>query len=154
MAGKGAPSDEFLMGLHQSLGEAMQHPEFGPDFARMTRELREQRFPRGQTKMTEVLIDGRLKFRVDLGDRLGRSGWLNVFVPSVSVMHAKSHSVSRHPEKMIPAHHASAYRFTADRNPGPLRAPIRLALRAGLAVRSKIAVAAALREQRRTGGPA
>ncbi|MBY4569518.1 dTDP-Rha--alpha-D-GlcNAc-pyrophosphate polyprenol alpha-3-L-rhamnosyltransferase [Gordonia sihwensis] len=91
---------------------------------------------------------------VDLGDRLGRSGWLNVFVPSVSVMHAKSHSVSRHPEKMIPAHHASAYRFTADRNPGPLRAPIRLALRAGLAVRSKIAVAAALREQRRTGGPA
>ncbi|KJR00419.1 glycosyltransferase family 2 protein [Gordonia sihwensis] len=91
---------------------------------------------------------------VDLGDRLGRSGWLNVFVPSVSVMHAKSHSVSRHPEKMIPAHHASAYRFTADRNPGPLRAPIRLALRAGLAARSKIAVAAALREQRRTGGPA
>ena len=88
---------------------------------------------------------------VDLGDRLGRSGWLNVFVPGASVMHAKSHSVSKHPEKMIPAHHASAYRFTADRNPGPLRAPLRLALRAGLAVRSKIAVAAALREQRSAG---
>ncbi|ALG84280.1 glycosyltransferase family 2 protein [Gordonia phthalatica] len=85
---------------------------------------------------------------VDLGDRLGRSGWLNVFVPTASVMHAKSHSVSKHPEKMIPAHHASAYRFNADRNPGPLRAPLRLALRAGLAVRSKIAVAAAQREQR------
>ncbi|MGB6038545.1 MAG: glycosyltransferase family 2 protein [Gordonia sp. (in: high G+C Gram-positive bacteria)] len=85
---------------------------------------------------------------VDLGDRLAKSGWLNVFVPSARVMHAKSHSVSKHPEKMIPAHHASAYRFNADRNPGPLRAPIRLALRAGLAVRSKIAVAAALREQK------
>ncbi|WP_026919188.1 glycosyltransferase family 2 protein [Gordonia shandongensis] len=84
---------------------------------------------------------------VDLGDRLGRAGWLNVFVPSASVMHAKSHSVSRHPEKMIPAHHASAYRFTADRNPGMLRAPLRAALRAGLAVRSRIAVAAALRAQ-------
>ncbi|NLG45883.1 glycosyltransferase family 2 protein [Gordonia sp. (in: high G+C Gram-positive bacteria)] len=88
---------------------------------------------------------------VDLGDRLGRSGWLNVFVPSATVMHAKSHSVSKHPEKMIPAHHASAYRFNADRNPGPLRAPLRLALRAGLAVRSKIAVAAAVREQKRAG---
>ncbi|MDR2281232.1 MAG: glycosyltransferase family 2 protein, partial [Gordonia sp. (in: high G+C Gram-positive bacteria)] len=86
---------------------------------------------------------------VDLGDRLGRAGWLNVYVPSARVLHAKSHSVSKHPEKMIPAHHASAYRFNADRNPGPLRAPLRLALRAGLAVRSKIAVAAALREQRR-----
>lgn len=86
---------------------------------------------------------------VDLGDRLTKSGWLNVFVPTASAMHAKSHSVSKHPEKMIPAHHASAYRFTADRNPGPLRAPIRLALRAGLAVRSKIAVAAALRERKR-----
>jgi N-acetylglucosaminyl-diphospho-decaprenol L-rhamnosyltransferase len=86
---------------------------------------------------------------VDLGDRLGRAGWLNVYVPSARVLHAKSHSVSKHPEKMIPAHHASAYRFTADRNPGPLRAPLRLALRAGLAVRSKIAVSAALREQRR-----
>lgn len=91
---------------------------------------------------------------VDLGDRLGRSGWLNVFVPTASVMHAKSHSVSKHPEKMIPAHHASAYRFNADRNPGPLRAPVRLVLRAGLAVRSKIAVAAALREQRAAGNDA
>ncbi|MCF8606595.1 glycosyltransferase family 2 protein [Gordonia sp. HY442] len=86
---------------------------------------------------------------VDLGDRFGRAGWLNVYVPSASVLHAKSHSVSKHPEKMIPAHHESAYRFNADRNPGVLRAPVRLVLRAGLAVRSKIAVAAALRERRR-----
>ncbi|WP_132993886.1 glycosyltransferase family 2 protein [Gordonia zhaorongruii] len=88
---------------------------------------------------------------VDLGDRLGRAGWLNVFVPDAAVIHAKSHSVSRYPEKMIPAHHRSAYRFNADRNRGPLRAPVRLVLRAGLAVRSRVAVAAALRERRRAG---
>lgn len=85
---------------------------------------------------------------VDLGDRLTRAGWLNVFVPTARATHAKSHSVSRHPEKMIPAHHASAYRFQADRHRGPLWSPVRLALRAGLAARSRLAVAAARREQR------
>lgn len=83
---------------------------------------------------------------VDLADRLTRAGWQNVFVPSATAMHAKSHSVSKHPELMIPAHHRSAYRFLADRNPGPWRAPLRAALRAGLGLRSRIAVAAAQRE--------
>ncbi|MFT3714704.1 MAG: glycosyltransferase family 2 protein [Gordonia sp. (in: high G+C Gram-positive bacteria)] len=86
---------------------------------------------------------------VDLGDRLGAAGWLNVFVPTATAVHAKSHSVSKHPEKMIPAHHDSAYRFLADRHRGPQWAPVRVALRAGLTVRAKIAVTAALREQRR-----
>lgn len=85
---------------------------------------------------------------VDLGDRLGRAGWLNVVVPTARATHAKSHSVSKHPEKMIPAHHRSAYRFQADRHPGLLWAPVRLVLRVGLALRSRIAVAAALRAQR------
>ena len=85
---------------------------------------------------------------VDLGDRLSKAGWLNVFVPSATATHAKSHSVSKHPEKMIPAHHQSAYRFLADRHPGPLWAPVRLGLKAGLSLRSKIAVAAAVRELR------
>ncbi|WP_454162833.1 glycosyltransferase family 2 protein [Gordonia iterans] len=85
---------------------------------------------------------------VDLGDRLARAGWLNVYVPTAAAMHAKSHSVARHPEKMIPAHHESAYRFLADRHPGPAWAPVRWGLKAGLTVRSKINVAAALRAQR------
>jgi N-acetylglucosaminyl-diphospho-decaprenol L-rhamnosyltransferase len=84
---------------------------------------------------------------VDLGDRLGRAGWHNVYVPSSEVTHAKGHAAGRHPELMLPAHHESAYRFQADRHPHPWQAPLRWALRGGLAVRSKVAVASAVRER-------
>jgi N-acetylglucosaminyl-diphospho-decaprenol L-rhamnosyltransferase len=84
---------------------------------------------------------------VDLGDRLGTGGWLNVYVPSVEVTHSKGHAAGRHPELMLPAHHASAYRFQADRHPHLWQAPIRWALRAGLATRSKVVVASALRQR-------
>lgn len=87
---------------------------------------------------------------VDLGDRLGNAGWLNVYVPGAEVVHTKGHSAGREPESMLPAHHRSAYRFQADRNPGLLRAPLRLALRAGLAARSWLAVRAARRSTDRT----
>ncbi len=62
---------------------------------------------------------------VDLGDRLGRAGWLNVFVPSAEVTHAKGHAAGKHPELMLPAHHESAYRFQADRHPLWWQAPLR-----------------------------
>lgn len=84
---------------------------------------------------------------VDLGDRLGRSGWLNVYVPSAEITHTKGHAAVKDPEKMLPAHHRSAYRFQADRNPGLLRAPIRAVLRVGLAVRSRLSVWAARRSR-------
>ncbi|MGV0154031.1 glycosyltransferase family 2 protein [Rhodococcus sp. GB-02] len=87
---------------------------------------------------------------VDFGDRLGKAGWLNIFVPSATVTHAKGHAAGRHPELMLPAHHRSAYQFQADRHPHWWQAPLRLALRGGLAVRSKIAVASAVRERART----
>ncbi|GAB08730.1 dTDP-rhamnose--alpha-D-N-acetylglucosamine-diphosphoryl polyprenol, alpha-3-L-rhamnosyl transferase [Gordonia araii NBRC 100433] len=83
---------------------------------------------------------------VDLGDRLGRAGWQNVFVPSAEILHTKGHAASKNPELMLPAHHRSAYQFQADRNPGPLRAPLRWGLRAGLAIRSRVAVRLARRE--------
>lgn len=86
---------------------------------------------------------------VDFGDRMGRAGWHNVFVPSAEVTHAKGHAAGRHPELMLPAHHASAYRFQADRHPHWWQAPLRLALRVGLAVRSRIAVRSALRAKAR-----
>ncbi|MBO0853986.1 MAG: glycosyltransferase family 2 protein [Nocardia sp.] len=86
---------------------------------------------------------------VDLGDRMGRAGWLNVFVPSARVTHAKGHAAGRHPETMLPAHHASAYRFQADRHPHWWQAPLRAALRAGLAIRCEFAVRSALRERDR-----
>ncbi|MFD3746145.1 glycosyltransferase family 2 protein [Nocardia sp. NPDC058633] len=87
---------------------------------------------------------------VDFGDRMGKAGWHNVFVPDAEVTHAKGHAAGKHPELMLPAHHASAYRFQADRHPHWWQAPLRGALRAGLAVRSKIAVRSALREQARS----
>lgn len=88
---------------------------------------------------------------VDLGDRLGKAGWLNVYVPSAEVTHAKGHAAGRNPELMLPAHHESAYRFQADRHPHWWQAPLRLALRTGLDVRSKVAVAAAQRKRNADG---
>ena len=87
---------------------------------------------------------------VDFGDRIGRAGWHNVFVPEAEVTHAKGHAASKHPETMLPAHHASAYRFQADRHPHWWQAPLRWALRGGLAIRCKLAVRSALRERDRT----
>lgn len=89
---------------------------------------------------------------VDLGDRLAKAGWFNVYVPSSEVVHTKGHAAGRHPELMLPAHHESAYRFQADRHPNWWEAPLRLALRAGLAARSKIAVRSALRTRAAAGG--
>lgn len=84
---------------------------------------------------------------VDFGDRLGKAGWHNVYIPSAEITHAKGHAAGQHPELMLPAHHASAYRFQADRHPHWWQAPIRLGLRAGLAIRSRLAVRAAQRKQ-------
>jgi N-acetylglucosaminyl-diphospho-decaprenol L-rhamnosyltransferase len=82
---------------------------------------------------------------VDLGDRLGRAGWLNVYAPAAEVTHLGGHATSRVSELMLAEHHRSTYRYLADRHPGPLYAPLRLALRAGLAGRSKLIRRAAQR---------
>lgn len=77
---------------------------------------------------------------VDLGDRLGRAGWQNVYVPTAEVTHVGGHATSRAQARMLVEHHRSAYRYLADRHPGPLYAPLRLVLRAGLALRSRLEV--------------
>jgi N-acetylglucosaminyl-diphospho-decaprenol L-rhamnosyltransferase len=75
---------------------------------------------------------------VDLGDRLGRAGWLNVYVPSAEVLHIQGVSTAKASAKMLAAHHESAYRYIADRHPGWRWAPVRGAIRAGLAARLKV----------------
>ncbi len=75
---------------------------------------------------------------VDLGDRLGRKGWLNVYVPSAEIMHIGGHSTSGAAKRMLTEHHRSAYRYLADRYPGPAWAPLRIALRAALAARARL----------------
>lgn len=85
---------------------------------------------------------------VDLGDRLGRAGWQNIFVPSAEIQHAKGHAASGHPETMLPVHHKSAYKFQADRHPHWWQAPLRWILKGGLWARCRIAVAMARRGRR------
>nr|WP_211330215.1 glycosyltransferase family 2 protein [Prauserella muralis] len=75
---------------------------------------------------------------VDLGDRLGRAGWLNVYVPSAGVMHIGGQATSKVSARMLAAHHDSAYRYLADRHRGLLWKPLLAAIRAGLAVRLRL----------------
>ncbi len=85
---------------------------------------------------------------VDLGDRLARAGWQNIFTPAAEITHAKGHSAGKHPEITLPAHHDSAYRFQADRLTAWWQAPVRWVLWAGLKARGKVAVALAQRARR------
>ncbi|MCV7050761.1 glycosyltransferase family 2 protein [Mycobacterium heidelbergense] len=77
---------------------------------------------------------------VDLGDRLGKAGWLSVYVPSAEVLHHKGHSTGHDPASHLAAHHKSTYIFLADRHSGWRRAPLRWTLRGSLAVRSRLMV--------------
>ncbi|MGO1465633.1 MAG: glycosyltransferase, partial [Candidatus Corynebacterium faecigallinarum] len=85
---------------------------------------------------------------VDLGDRLARAGWQNIFTPAAEITHAKGHSAGKHPEITLPAHHDSAYRFQADRLTAWWQAPVRWVLWVGLKARGKVAVALAQRARR------
>ena len=73
---------------------------------------------------------------VDLGERLGRAGWLNVYAPSAEIVHTGSHATVHNKQAMFVEHHRSAYRYLARRYPGPRWLPVRLGLRAGLMTRA------------------
>jgi N-acetylglucosaminyl-diphospho-decaprenol L-rhamnosyltransferase len=75
---------------------------------------------------------------VDLGYRLGRHGYRNVYEPAAVVTHTGAHSTTSDSSAMIQAHHDSARRFLDKKYSGPLLWPVRLSLRAGLAVRSAL----------------
>jgi N-acetylglucosaminyl-diphospho-decaprenol L-rhamnosyltransferase len=77
---------------------------------------------------------------VDLGDRMNKAGWQNVYVPSAEILHDKGHATGRDPARNLAAHHASTYIYLADRHAGWWQAPLRWAFRAALAVRSRLAV--------------
>jgi N-acetylglucosaminyl-diphospho-decaprenol L-rhamnosyltransferase len=73
---------------------------------------------------------------VDLGDRLQKAGWVNVYVPSAEVLHHKGHATGRDPASHLAAHHKSSYIFLADRHSGWWRAPLRWTMRVGLVARA------------------
>jgi N-acetylglucosaminyl-diphospho-decaprenol L-rhamnosyltransferase len=72
---------------------------------------------------------------VDLAARLGKRGWLHVYAPSAVVEHEGGHATRREPHRMQRVHHTSALRYLSREHPSRLEAPLRVALRAGLAAR-------------------
>lgn len=50
---------------------------------------------------------------VDLCRRLSEAGWATLYVPGARVVHVQGVSSSRHPYRMIVAHHRSLFRFAA-----------------------------------------
>jgi N-acetylglucosaminyl-diphospho-decaprenol L-rhamnosyltransferase len=82
---------------------------------------------------------------LDLGDRLGRAGWQNVYVPSSEVTHVQGVSWKKDPAPMIKAHHDSALRYLTNRYPARRQAPLRWALALGLRVRERLEIRSARR---------
>ena len=80
---------------------------------------------------------------VDLAARLGDRGWLHVYAPSAVVEHEGGHATRRDPHRMQRVHHTSALRYLNRRYPGPLRAPLRAALRVGLGGRMLVSYVSA-----------
>lgn len=86
---------------------------------------------------------------VDLGDRLSRAGWLNVYVPGAEILHDKGHSTGREPARNLRAHHDSTYIYLSDRHTGWWQAPLRWTMKGALRVRSRAAVRKSRRELER-----
>lgn len=76
---------------------------------------------------------------IDLADRLSKAGWVNLYVPDATVEHLGGHAAGRDRRRMLDEHHRSAYRYLADRRSAPRQAPVRLLLKAGLAIRAFVA---------------
>jgi N-acetylglucosaminyl-diphospho-decaprenol L-rhamnosyltransferase len=75
---------------------------------------------------------------VDLGDRLAKAGYRNVYRPQAQVTHSGAHSTDGASELMLKAHHASASRFLSRKYSGLWLWPVRVALKLGLSVRAAI----------------
>lgn len=87
---------------------------------------------------------------VDFCDRVGRAGWLNVYVPDSEILHDKGHSTGREPARNLRAHHDSTYIYLADRHSGWWQAPLRWTMRGALRVRARAAVRRSRRERARS----
>jgi len=76
---------------------------------------------------------------VDLGYRLGKAGYRNVYQPAATVTHTGAHSTRTNQAAMVAAHHDSARRFLRKKYSGWQLAPVRWVLGVGLAARSWLA---------------
>lgn len=74
---------------------------------------------------------------VDLGDRLARAGWRNVYVPESVVTHTGAHSTARSAKRMDRVHHDSAYLYLSRQYSAWYFAPVRFAMRIALKLRQR-----------------
>lgn len=74
---------------------------------------------------------------VDLGYRLGKLGYRNVYEPSAQVVHTGAHSTTSDSARMAQAHHDSARRFLNKKYAGWWLWPVRVSLTVGLGLRSR-----------------
>jgi N-acetylglucosaminyl-diphospho-decaprenol L-rhamnosyltransferase len=72
---------------------------------------------------------------VDLGYRLGKLGYTNLYVPEVSITHIGGESTKAIKKTMLRIHHESAMHFIQVKYKGFLWAPVRGVIRIGLALR-------------------
>jgi N-acetylglucosaminyl-diphospho-decaprenol L-rhamnosyltransferase len=72
---------------------------------------------------------------VDLGYRLGKQGFTNLYVPEVSITHIGGESTKAIKKTMLRIHHESAMHFIQVKYKGILWAPVRGVIRIGLALR-------------------
>jgi N-acetylglucosaminyl-diphospho-decaprenol L-rhamnosyltransferase len=77
---------------------------------------------------------------VDLGYRLGKSGYRNVYEPAASAVHIGGQSTGSESARMVRAHHASARRFIRRKYAAWWLWPVRVVISAGLGVRSALIV--------------
>jgi len=75
---------------------------------------------------------------VDLGYRLGKSGYRNVYEPRAVAVHTGAHSTTTESARMISSHHDSARRFLGRKYTGAWLWPVRVALTIGLYFRSRL----------------
>lgn len=75
---------------------------------------------------------------VDLGFRLGKGGYRNVYAPSARATHSGAHSTTGESGNMVRTHHDSARLFLARKYSGAWLWPVRVVLTIGLRVRSAL----------------
>jgi len=75
---------------------------------------------------------------VDLGYRLGKAGYRNVYEPAATVIHSGAHSTEGESARMIQAHHDSARVFLSKKYRGWYLWPVRFVLGIGLSLRSAL----------------
>ncbi len=73
---------------------------------------------------------------VDLGYRIGKSGFRNVYEPAATVTHTGAHATASDSGRMVRAHHDSARRFLNRKYARRILWPIRATLSVGLRARS------------------